>query len=270
MRLEEKLDRLEFVLEKAGSAAIAFSGGVDSTFLLRVAKDVLNNRVIAVTVNSPVLSSGELSETVSFARKLGVNHIIVDLDVFDINGFSDNPPDRCYLCKREVFKSIFEAAAKYGISYIADGSNTDDIGDYRPGMAALRELGVKSPLMESGFTKNDIRVMSQKLGLTTWNKPAFACLASRVPYGEKITKEKLEMIEKAELFLLDTGFNQVRVRHHGDIARIEVAEQERPRFFDEEMMNRVNDRLKEIGFKYVALDLRGYRTGSLNEGLKRS
>lgn len=260
-----KLDRLKSIIKDARRVAVAFSGGVDSTFLLKVAYDVLQDKVTAVTVNSCVFSKREMDEAVSFIKSLGICHVIITFDIFDIKGFSDNLPQRCYLCKKGIFREIIKIAKKLGIKYIADGSNVDDLEDYRPGTAALEELGIASPLREAGLTKAEIRTLSREMGLTTWDRPAAACLASRIPYGHIISRDKLKMIEKGEKYLLKLGFKQVRVRHHGDMARIEVADEERELFFNKELMDKAYCVFKDIGFKYTALDLRGYRTGSLNE-----
>jgi uncharacterized protein len=269
MNLGIKISRLKSIIKDAGRVAVAFSGGVDSTFLLKVAHDVLQDKVTAVTVDSCVFLKREMDEAKSFAEGLAISHVIVNFDIFDIKGFSDNPPQRCYLCKKGIFREIIKIAEKLGIKYIADGSNVDDLEDYRPGIAALKELGVASPLREAGLTKAEIRTLSREMGLATWDKPAVACLASRIPYGHIISKDKLKMIEKAEDYLLKLGFKQVRVRHHGDIARIEVEDGERELFFNKELMDKAYCRFKDIGFKYAALDLRGYRTGSLNETVER-
>lgn len=267
LNANEKLDILKENLKKTGSLAVSFSGGVDSTFLLKVAADVLGDQVIAVTARSSTYPEREFKEAEAFARKLGVRHIVIESEELEIEGFSDNPVNRCYFCKHELFGKVVDIAKQYGMRYVADGSNVDDIGDYRPGMQAVKELGVISPLKAAGMTKEDIRILSKDMGLPTWDKQAFACLASRFPYGQKITKEKLDMIDKAEQFLLDLGFRQVRVRHHGDLARIEVGGQEIGRFFSEDIMDRVYKELKKIGFTYVSLDMKGYRTGSMNETL---
>lgn len=265
MELQDKLARLKEILKNMGKAAIAYSGGVDSTFLLYVAHEVLKNNMIAITARSSTYPEREYREAVGFVEKLGIRHITIVSEELDIEGFSGNPTNRCYFCKKELFTKIGEVAAQHGIKYIADGSNTDDLGDYRPGMAALRELGIISPLREADMSKDDIRLLSKEMNLPTWDKQPFACLASRFPYGQEITKEKLNMVDRAEQHLMDLGFRQVRVRHHGDVARIEVSTYERSRFYNEELMDQVHDRLKEIGFKYIALDLKGYRTGSMNE-----
>jgi uncharacterized protein len=248
-----------------GSLAVAYSGGVDSTFLLKVAHDVLKDRAIAVTARSSTYPEREFKEAAEFTRSAGIKHIIIQSEELDIEGFTNNPPNRCYLCKYELFSKIKEVAGKHHIQYIAEGSNIDDLGDYRPGMQAIKELGIISPLKDACLGKDAIRKLSKQMGLPTWDKPAFACLASRFPYGEKITRDKLAMVDRAEQYLLDLGFKQVRVRYHGDTARIEVAETERLEFFDLKLMDKIYKQFKRIGFAYTALDLKGYRTGSMNE-----
>jgi len=267
MLLQEKYELLKDIIEKKESAAIAFSGGVDSTFLLRVAKEVLGDRLIAVTATSSTYPERELKEAIKYSEDIGVKHIIISSEELEIEGFASNPKNRCYYCKKELYTKINNIASANGVGYVFDGSNLDDTGDYRPGMQVAKELDVVSPLKEAGLTKNDIRDLSKELGLPTWNKPSFACLSSRFPYGNKITLPKLNMVDKAEQFLLDMGITQVRVRHHGEIARIEVEPSERENFFDIEVMNRIGNELKKIGFTYVTLDVLGYRTGSMNEGL---
>jgi len=269
MALDEKLMNLKEILGSMDSVVVGFSGGVDSTFLLKIAKDVLKDKVIAVTASSSTFPKREMNEAISFAKQNNIKHMIVKSEELDIEGFSKNPKDRCFYCKKELFSKFIDIAKENGYKYVLDGSNTDDTKDYRPGMRASKELGIRSPLLEANMSKEDIRMLSKKMNLPTWDKPSFACLSSRVPYGEEITKQKLNMIEDSEEFLLKLGFKQVRVRHHGDIARIEVAPKEREKLFNIEVMDKISDRLKEIGFKYVTLDLDGYRTGSMNEVLDR-
>lgn len=265
MELHSKLKILRDNIRQMHSLAVAFSGGVDSTFLLKVAHDVLGENVIAVTARSAAFPETEYREAADFARKTGVRHIVITSEELDIEGFSDNPVNRCYLCKRELFSKIKNVAGKDHIKYVADGSNVDDLGDYRPGMKAVQELGVVCPLREAGLGKDEIRTLSKEMDLPTWDKPAFACLSSRFPYGQTITREKLRTVDELEQFLRKAGFRQVRVRHHGDIARIEVAANERRRFFDAGFMDQVYEKFKQSGFAYVTLDLKGYRTGSMNE-----
>jgi pyridinium-3,5-biscarboxylic acid mononucleotide sulfurtransferase len=269
MDAHEKLGKLKKIIEDMGSIVIGFSGGVDSTFLLNVAKDTLKEKVMAITASSSTFPQREMKEAIDFAKKIDVNHMIITSEELEIEGFSKNPSNRCYYCKKELFSKMKNIAEEKGFKFLVDGANADDTGDYRPGMQAARELGVRSPLLEADLTKNDIRVLSKEMNLPTWNKPSFACLSSRVPYGQDITKEKLEMIDASEQFLLDLGFKQVRVRHHGELARIEVDPDEREKLFSLEIMDSIANRLKEIGFNYVTLDLKGYRTGSMNELLKK-
>ena len=265
MNLEQKLDLLKKNIKKIDKMAIAFSGGVDSTFLLKIAHDLLGENVIAVTAKSSFYPEREFNEAVDFVNKQGIRHIVINPKEFENKSISDNPKNRCYLCKKELFSKILDIAKQYEISYVAEGSNVDDLKDYRPGMKALKELNILSPLKQAGFLKNEIRELLKKMNISTWDKPSSACLASRIPYRQKITVEKLKMVELAEQYLKDIGFKQVRVRHHEDTARIEVSENERTKFIDEKIMNDVYKKLKAIGFNYVALDLKGYRTGSLNE-----
>lgn len=267
MTLHEKYNRLKEILKEAGSGVVAYSGGVDSTFLLTVAYDVLGDQVIGVTARSSTYPEREYNEAKSHAEKLGVKHITIVSEELEIEGFSKNPINRCYFCKAELFSKIKLQADKYGLKHVFDGSNLDDTADYRPGMKAAKEQGVISPLKEAGFTKDDIRKLSKELNIPTWDKPAFACLSSRFPYGKEITAEKLSMVEKAEQYLLDIGFRQIRVRHHDEIARIEVEPNERAKFFDLNKMDQIGNEFKRIGFKYVTLDILGYRTGSMNEVL---
>ena len=265
--MENKLEHLKEYLKGLGSVAVAFSSGVDSTFLLKVAHDVLGDKAIAITAQSCSFPKRELNEAKAFCEKEGIQHVICQSEELEIEGFSKNPPNRCYLCKKELFEKIGDIAKKNGIEYIAEGSNMDDNGDYRPGLIAVKELGVKSPLRHSELYKEDIRALSKDLDLPTWEKQSFACLSSRFVYGETITKEKLGMVDKAEQLLLDLGFHQLRVRIHGTLARIEVLPDELQKVL--ENRNQIVKAFKEYGFTYVTMDLQGYRMGSMNETLKK-
>ncbi len=266
--LQEKYHILKKYINSLESVAVAFSSGVDSTFLLKVAHDVLKDKAIAVTARSCSFPERELQEAVAFTKAIGIVHRIVDSEELEIEGFSQNPENRCYLCKKELFSKIKNIVRENGLQEVVEGSNMDDLGDYRPGLAAIQELGVKSPLRYAGLTKEEIRQLSRELGLPTSEKQSFACLSSRFPYGQCITPEKLKMVDEAEQLLLDLGFRQVRVRHHGTLARIEIAEEEFVKIMKKEVRDKVYHRLNEIGFIYVSLDLSGYRTGSMNETLK--
>lgn len=265
MTAEEKLTNLKDYLKGLGSVAVAFSSGVDSTFLLKVAHDVLGNQVIAVTAMSCSFPKRELNEAKAFCEKEGIRHIVCESEELEIEGFKHNPKNRCYLCKHELFEKIQVIAKENHLNAIVEGSNMDDNGDYRPGLQAVAELGIKSPLRQVGLSKSEIRELSKKLGLPTWNKQSFACLSSRFVYGETISEEKLGMVDKAEQLLLDLGFHQVRVRIHGSIARIEVLPDE----FAKIVANseQITQEFTAYGFSYVTMDLKGYRTGSMNETL---
>ena len=267
--VHEKYELLKSALLSYGSIVVAFSGGVDSTFLLKVAHDLLGDRAVAVTAAPVFVPRREQNEALSFCSEQKIRQIIIPAEQLNIDSIRHNPPDRCYHCKREIFGKILEVAAQNGISTVAEGSNMDDTGDYRPGMRAIHELGIVSPLLEAGLTKAEIRLLSQELGLETWNKPSFACLASRFVYGEAITDKRLSMVDQAEQTLLDLGFRQFRVRIHGDLARIEILPEEFAQIMKAETRDRITRNLKEYGFSYVTLDLTGYRTGSMNEVLKQ-
>ena len=263
----KKQDRLVEYLKELGSVAVAFSGGVDSTYLLKVAHDTLGDKVIAVTARSCSFPERELKEATDFCKKEGIRHYVCESEELDIEGFAHNPKNRCYICKHELFEKIIGITRENDIRYVAEGSNMDDNGDYRPGLQAVAELGVTSPLRHSQLYKEDIRILSRELGLPTWDKQSFACLSSRFVYGEEITREKLGMVDKAEQLLLDLGFHQVRVRIHGMIARIEVMPDEFEKLIRKENRERVVKEFKTYGFTYVTMDLSGYRTGSMNETL---
>ena len=265
--LKEKLEKLRAYIGELGSLAVGFSGGVDSTFLLTVAHDVLGDKTIAVTGVDASVPERELSAAKKFCEERGIRQVTVAWNPMQLEGYRNNSPDRCYFCKKGIFTAIKKVADEYGIQYLAEGSNMDDLGDYRPGLRAVEELSVKSPLREAGLYKADIRNISKAMGLPTWSKPAYACLASRFVYGEEITEEKLHMIDLAEQFLIEHGFYEVRVRMHGNIARIEVPSKDISRLAEEEMREAVYKRFKEIGFLFVTLDMHGYKTGSMNATL---
>lgn len=267
--LHQKYEALRQILKDCGSVAVAFSSGVDSAFLLYVAHQTLGEKALAVTARSFSFPKREQEESVDFCKRYGIRQIIVQTGDLQLDCFRTNPPDRCYHCKKAIFTALLDIAAQNGMAAVADGSNMDDLGDYRPGMKALREAGVRSPLQEAGLTKEEIRQLSCELGLPTWDKPSFACLASRFVYGEEITEEKLRMVEQAEQLLLDLGFRQLRVRIHGKMARIELLPEDIARFMSDDVRIPVYDRLKALGFSYVTLDLGGFRTGSMNDLLTK-
>ena len=263
--LQAKLDKLKAYLKGLGSLAVGFSGGVDSTFLISVAHEVLGDRALAVTEADAAVPGREVNEAKEFCESRGIRHITFTVDPLTEKGYRKNSSERCYYCKRLIFREIRKIAEENGIGYVAEGSNMDDLGDYRPGLRAAAELGITAPLREAGLTKSDIRELSKEMGLPTWSKPSYACLASRFAYGEKITTEGLIRVANAEKFIRDLGFRGIRVRVHGNLARIEVAPDDKGRFLLK--ADEVTARLKELGFSYVTMDLKGYRTGSMNEVL---
>jgi len=262
----EKLEKLQELLKYMGGVVIAYSGGVDSTFLLKVAHDTLGNNVIAVTATSLTYPKHELVNAKKIAQNIQVKHRIVKTEEMKNKLFSKNTPNRCYYCKRELFIKIKKIATAHNINYVLDGSNADDAKDYRPGTKAIKELGVRSPLKEVGLTKKEIRDLSYKMNLETWDKPVLACLASRFPYGTKITKKRLRQIELAEKYLSNLGLHQIRVRHHDMIARIEVKKDDFNKILKQK--EKIVNYFKKLGFAYITMDIEGYRTGSLNEVLK--
>lgn len=265
MDKKEKLEKLKCKLRELGSVAVAYSGGVDSNFLLKIATDTLGEKAIAITIHAMMHSKREIEEAKEFASMFNAKHIVLNVDNIDVEEFIKNTPERCYHCKRTVFTKIKEIAKENNIEYVVDGTNVDDLGDYRPGLKALEELNIVSPLKECGLTKGEIRALSKEMNLETYKKPAFACLATRIPYGTEITNERLRIIEKSEEFLQDMGFSQFRVRAHDNIARIEVEKDEIHKFFTDNLLEKTSDKLKEIGFKYVTLDMAGYKMGSMNK-----
>ena len=261
-----KFNQLITRLQELDSLAIAFSGGVDSTFLLAAAKEALGEKVVAVTIRAPFHLAWEIDEAVDLAREIGVRHEIIDI-VGIPQEIRNNPADRCYLCKKNLFTMIKEFAASAGIEHVADGSNADDTKDYRPGMRALKELNIMSPLLEAGLTKDEIRTLSKNLNLPTWDKPAYACILTRIQYDQEIVESDLRSIEKAELWLAQKGFVGVRVRLHGRLARIEVDSKDLPQLVEPNLASDLTAAFKKLGFLYVTLDIEGYRMGSQNEVL---
>ena len=258
-----KQERLFNYLKKLGSVAVAFSGGVDSVLVAKMAKEALGERAVAITINTPYVPLSEIEDSIKFGKAIGIKHVFVELGIID--EIKNNPQDRCYLCKKSLFNQIKKEAQKLGIKNVIDGSNLDDQGEFRPGLKALKELSIISPLKEIGFTKAEVRKLSKELNLETYNKPSYACLLTRIPHNELLTEEKLKKIEKAEDFLHSKGLFAVRVRHHGDIARIEVAREIRNKLFNEDLLDLIDKKFKEIGYTYVTIDAFGYRTGEFSK-----
>ncbi len=266
--LETKIQKLKEIFKSMGRVLVAYSGGVDSTLLLKVAKDILGDKnVLAVTALSPLYPDRELTGAKMLTRAMGVRHLLIDSNELEIEGFSKNPPNRCYHCKKELFGKLKNLARKEEIPFVVEGSTLDDEKDYRPGRRAIQELGIRSPLKEAMFTKEEVRKLSNDLRLSTWDKPSFACLASRFPYGEEITLKDLKRVDDAESFIFRLGFTQVRVRHHGKLARIEVLPKEVERLMDRSLRDKLVSQLKKIGYQYITVDLQGFRSGSMNEVL---
>lgn len=269
-KLNKKYQKLESILREMRSVLVAFSAGVDSTFLLCCAREVLNDNVLAVTARSASFPQREFEESIRLAKMLKATHLIIDSEEMKDPNYRNNSPDRCFYCKSDLFSKLRKIAGDKDIPYVLDGANLDDVEDYRPGSKAAEKFQVRSPLKEAELKKKEIRLLSKKKGLPTWNKPSFACLASRFPYGTKITRENLLVVEQAENVLHDLGFNQFRVRHHNDIARIEVPKEHLQRFLDNGISEKVITELKKLGYNYVTIDLEGYHSGKMNETLKKN
>ena len=268
MHINDKYKSLINYLKDLKSVAVAFSGGVDSTLLLKAAREALGDKAISITVVSPYTPKWEIEEAKELVDKIGIKSYFIEVPMLEEIRF--NPEDRCYICKKSIFNKIKDLAKEKGIKYVVDGTNADDTKDYRPGMRALKELEVRSPLLENSINKEEIRVLSKELELKTWNKPAYACLLSRVPYNQEIKKADLARIEKAEVYIMELGFRAVRVRSHGDLARIEVPQKQRSKLFNEIILDKISKTLKELGFKYVTVDIEGYKMGSLNAQISKS
>lgn len=265
-----KMENLVHHLADLDALLVAFSGGVDSAFLLVMARQVLGEKVVAATASSIIHPVRETAEARDFARERGISHVVFPSEELSVSGFVANPPDRCYLCKKSLFEKLFEIAREKGLNHVAHGANLDDLADYRPGFRAAKEAGVIAPLIDAQLGKEEIRFLSKEMGLSTWDKPAMPCLATRFPYGSPITEEKLKMVEDAESFLLEQGFKVVRVRHHGSVARVEVGRSEMEKIMNEGLGKAIVEEFRKIGFEHVALDLEGYVSGSLNRAVGKS
>ncbi len=268
--LAQKLDRLRAIFTPMKSVIVAFSGGVDSTFVLKVAYDTIGDRVLALTTTSPTMPEQDRDSALEMGRLIGARHLLIESNELEIPGYSANPINRCYLCKSNLFTECEAKAAELGIDKIVDGLNLDDLHDYRPGMKAASEKRVRHPLVEAEFSKAEIRELSRSLGLPTWDRPASPCLSSRFPYGTEITPEGLRKVAEGEKLLRALGFKVCRVRYHGDVARLELEQSEMARIFAPELRKTVEREFQKIGFRFVAIDLKGFRSGSLNEGIART
>ena len=268
--LDAKLHRLQSILRDMGRVLIAFSGGVDSSFLLRVAVDELGDDVVALTTRSPTEVGDDFVQACTLARELGVRHEVIDADELEIPGYAENPVNRCYFCKANLYEVCKREAPRLGVDCIADGANLDDLGDYRPGLTAAGEHEIRHPLVEAELTKDDIRTLSRRFGMPTWDKPSSPCLSSRFPYGTLITREGLDQVAHGERLLRELGFRECRLRHHDKVARIEVPAADLPRLLEPGVRERLTAELRGLGFAWVTVDLDGFRSGSLNEILKQN